>query len=128
MKKLLFLLALLPLFCNAQSVYVDTISNYSGRLCADIEPQSVPFLTGTISISRLSVGSVQFNNGMVSGTWYLDYFIIPNWYTLMTGNFSIPMDQNLSMYAARVPLFQYLGYVMTLDNGLKLNIQFSTGR
>lgn len=124
MKTLLFLLALLPIFCSAQVVYVDTISNYTGRLCADIEPQSVPFLTGSVTISRLTVGSVQFNNGMVSGTWYLDYSIYPNWYTLMSGNFSIPMNQNLSMYAARVPLFQYIGYVMTLDNGLKLDIQF----
>lgn len=126
MKRLLLLLAIIvSLNTSAQTVYVDSISNFSGRLCADIEPISVNFLTGTIQVSRLTVGSIQFNNGMVSGTWYLDYTITPNWYTLISGNFLIPMDQSLSMYAARVPLFQYIGYVMSLDNGLKLNITYN---
>lgn len=121
---IIIILLALSITSQAQTVYVDTISNDMGRLCADIQPINVAFLTGEVNASRITVGNMQYNNSGIWGTWYLEYSIVPNWYTLYSGGFSIPLDQTLTMYAERVPLFQYIGNAMELDNGLKLNILY----
>lgn len=116
MKRIIFLIIAIfsSLYGYAQSPYIDTISNTKNRLCANFIPQQIPVITCSdtaVYFSRISIDGITFTGGIIAGNYYLDYQVGVNWYSWQQGSFSISLNQALSMYAARAPLFQYLkGY------------------
>lgn len=127
MKNLFILLAfIIPLSCSAQSVYIDTVSNYHNRLCADINPVAIPFFSGSVFATRITVNQQsEYNtNGNITCKWSLDYEIGGKWYSITGATCTVNIGSDTSPYDARVPLFEYIANVSALDNGLQLNITY----
>ena len=130
-QKLTMTMAMIALFimtnARGQSVYYDTVnggirSTY-GRLCANIVPIALGYFDTTVQLTRLSVTINGFPMANVQGTWYLDYQIGTQWYSIAQDNFTFPIDQTVTFLAARVGLFVGLQETI-MYNGRRLVVVF----
>lgn len=110
-----------------QTIYYDTINsgirNTYGRLCANIDPITLGYFDTTIQLTRLSVLISGFPMAYATGTWYLDYQINGQWYSIAQDGFSFPINQNITFLQAQGGLFLALQATIKY-NGRRLIISF----